>query len=645
MMLWKPAVWLLVTLGALAAAAAAQERILNYHSDITVHKDGWLTVTETIQVRATGKEIKRGIYRDFPVRYVGRHRSRVIVPCRIVRVERNGRPEAYHTENRPPFKRIYIGRKNVLLRPGVYTYKLTYRTNRQLGFFKDHDELYWNVTGNEWAFRIERASATVTLPAGAAAAKVGHEAYTGPEGAKGQNYRSFLDSLGRAVFQTTGPLNREEGLTIVVTWPKGFVTEPTADEKLWYFLLDNGRVAVALIGLVAVTVYFTVAWSQVGCDPAKGLIIPLFDPPDNLSPAAMRYILKMGYDKTCFAATLISLAVKKYLTIEDDDGDYSLVRNDGADEAGLSPGEAKVARRLLGRSRKTIELDSTKHATFRGAADKLKKALAGQYDRRYFFTNRRHLIAGVAMSVLTLLGVAVVGMLVDDHPAVGFMALWLGGWSIGVFFLVRQVIVMWKAVRAGRANKIKAAVGMTLFAVPFVAAEVFVLTMLVSMTSIWLLPVLLALGLVNVRFAHLLKRPTVTGRQVMDRIEGFQMYLATTGDGAQALPQLVGGSRRPKRTIELFEAYLPYALALDVENAWAEKFADVLAAAGKDGYEPGWYHGTAWATVGAVGFASSLGSSFSGALSAASASPGSTSGSGGGGSSGGGGGGGGGGGW
>lgn len=72
-----------------------------------------------------------------------------------------------------------MGDKDVRISPGVHTYKLTYRVGRELGFFEDHDELYWNVTGNEWAFPIDSASATVLLPKGVAAKKIRHHAFTG----------------------------------------------------------------------------------------------------------------------------------------------------------------------------------------------------------------------------------------------------------------------------------------------------------------------------------------------------------------------------------------------------------------------------------------------------------------------------------
>jgi uncharacterized membrane protein len=150
----------------------------------------------------------------------------------------------------------------------------------------------------------------------------------------------------------------------------------------------------------------------------------------------------------------------------------------------------------------------------------------------------------------------------------------------------------------------------------------------------------------NVLFHHLLRAPTLAGRALMDRVEGFKMFLtAVDADRLQTIA-------RPDKTPQLFERFLPYAFALGVEHAWAEQFAQVLssaatagAAGGGAGYSPSWYSGAALGSFSASAFTTSFSSSFSSAVSSSSTAPGSSSGSGGGGSSGGGGGGGGGGGW
>jgi len=621
------------------AVQGTDERILAYHSDIAVGADGYVTVTETIQVRAAGNQIQRGIYRDFPVRYAGRDLRRVIVPFEVLGIERDGRPEPYHTESHDPYLRIYAGHEDVFVERGVHTYRLTYRVGRLLGFFRDHDELYYNVTGNEWAFPINEASATVVLPQGVPRDAIRCEAYTGPKGAKGEDHASSVDAAGQALFRATRPLGAGEGLTIVVTWPKGFVAAPTFGDEVTWALRDNGMVLVGLVGLIVVAAYYVAAWARVGRDPPKGVIIPLFEPPEGMGPASVRYLLRMGYDKVCFAATVMDLAVKGRLTIEDDDGQFRLERSSGAEQGDLGKAEGEVLQALLG-SQSSITLRSTNHSTFQGAIGALKERLADTHEGRHFASNIRWLIPGVVLSVATLVAVVLMGAVAWGSPEVAFLSVWLSVWTLGVVMLLRSVIIAWRGVLGGRGG-IAGAVFLTLFSIPFVGGEVFAGSMLLATTSVWMLPILVLLALLNAKFHHFLKRPTLEGRRLMDLIEGFKMYLGT------AERNLATASPEPTQTVALFEAYLPYAVALGVENAWAAKFAEVIerAAAGGEAYSPGWYHGTAWQTLGASGFASSFGSSLASAFSAASTAPGSSSGSGGGGASGGGGGGGGGGGW
>jgi uncharacterized membrane protein YgcG len=620
----------------------ATERILNFHSDITVNPDGSMDVRETIKVRAEGEQIKRGIYRDFPTRYKDRLNNQYVVGFELREALRDGKPEPHHTESLSNGIRIYFGEKSVFLNPGEYTYTLGYKTTRQLGFFQDHDELYWNVTGNGWAFPIDEASATVTLPRGVHRDAVLLDGYTGPQGSLGKAFKWSVDGESRADFRTTKPLDPEEGLTIVVSWPKGFIAEPTRDMKIQWFLEDNLNVIVASLGLLVIFLYYVVAWFLVGRDPAGGVIMPLYEPPQGFSPAAVRYLSEMGFDHRIFAAAVINMAVKKFLTIHDKEGVYTLTKGQGQKTL-LSPEEASAADKLFSNSDK-VELQNTNHARIGGALEALKTSLRLSMEKIYFFTNRRYLIPGLVMSVLVLIvaGLSAPG---EQKFTALFMTVWLGGWSVGVFFLGSQVIQAWRGVWAGgghRASALAGAVFITLFATPFFIGEIVGLVILGYAASITVLAILLIVAVVNYLFHYLLKAPTHAGRTLLDKIEGFKMFLAA------AEKDRLNMLNPPLRTPQLFEMYLPYALALGVEQQWSEQFADVLAQASARGttYSPSWYSGTSWSTLGATGFASSLGSSFSSAISSSSTAPGSRSGGGGGGgSSGGGGGGGGGGGW
>jgi hypothetical protein len=341
----------LLMLALLASVAAADERILSYDSQITVRTDSSLEVTETIHVRAEGHQIRRGIFREFPTTYSRVDASRKTVGFEVLSIKRDRASEPYRMEQRSNGVAIYIGDKDRFLAPGEYRYEIRYRTDRQLGFFPDHDELYWNVTGVGWAFPIDAATARVRLPAAIAADTVHVEGYTGPMGARGRNYAARLED-GIAVFETTKPLPPQQGLTIVVTWPRGIVAPPGELASVQYFLRDNKPLAYGLIGLLCLLGYYFLVWRGVGRDPPRGVVVPQYRPPEGESPASMRYLEVMGYDNRCFVAAILSLAVKGYLSIEQEGGGllrkgkYTLRRAQGSTTP-LTADEDALLRRVF----------------------------------------------------------------------------------------------------------------------------------------------------------------------------------------------------------------------------------------------------------------------------------------------------------
>jgi hypothetical protein len=202
------------------------EKILSFHSDIQINDDASMFVTETITVLCQGISIKHGIYRDFPTSYLDDSNQEYQVGFKVLKILRDDRPEPYFIVDLARDKQIYIGQKDIYLEPGVYTYAITYWTDRQLGFFNDHDELYWNVTGNGWEFVIDHASATVTLPTEAANHILSYTAFTGHYGESGRDFQVDLNSKKQVVFSTIRKFELSEGLTILVTWAKGFITQP-----------------------------------------------------------------------------------------------------------------------------------------------------------------------------------------------------------------------------------------------------------------------------------------------------------------------------------------------------------------------------------------------------------------------------------
>ena len=639
---------LAVTLFAPSISCGQTERIHAYHSQVEVLEDGSLKVTDTITVTSTGNKIKRGIYRDFPTVYTSKYLVKIELPFEVISVKRDSKPEPFHTKSQSNGMRIYVGSEDTLLTRGRHTYEIAYTTNYQLGYFETHDELYWNVTGNGWRFPIDQASATVILPESIPREKLTHEGYTGPEGSKAQNLTSRVDQeTGALEFSATTKLDQYEGFTVVAGFPKGYVREPTAAEQRALYLSATVTIWLVLGGLLVVLSYYFWAWLIVGHDPPGGTVYPQFKPPLDLPPACVRYVRRMGYDKKCFTAALINIAVKGFMAIEEENGEYTLNRNKQATRSNLSFGERILAKRLL--STGSFKIKQTNHRQLSGAIQQLGERLAAEYEGELFRKNRWWLVPGWLLSVTAIV---VVALSADWQalPIVGFMSVWLSGWTLACVALGTMVVRAWRSVLAlrrntlGRIGSFAGAIFITAFSMPFFCGEVFGIVMLVAGTTIWIVPLLLGLVAINWTFWYLIKQPTVEGQRVLDGIEGFRMYLSTAeGESLQRM-------HPPEQTPELFEKYLPYALALDVENEWSEKFSDVLAqaasAAGETAdYHPRWCHGDAWDVTASAAFAGGLASSMGGAISSSSTAPGSSSGGGGGGSSGGGGGGGGGGGW
>ena len=551
-------------LSLLITPVVAQERILSYHSDIDIAADASMEVTETIRVRAEGNNIRRGIYREFPTRYRDRLGNRYRVGFEVLEVTRDGEPEIWQATRRANGVRVDFGGDDFLAVPAEYEYSIRYRTNRQLGYYDDHDELYWNVTGNGWDFAIEQASATVTLPQAVASGELAVEAYTGVSGDQGQAYEAET-TAGSASVQTTQALPPQNGLTLVFSWPKGVVAEPTSWQRFQYLLVDNRGLLLALLTLIASIAYLFSSWVRVGRDPEAGVVFPRYEPPAGYSPASLRYIKRMSYDHTTLTAAIVNLAVKGYLTINQSGKEYTLSKTDSTQP--LAAGEQALLTRLFRRG-DSLKLEQENHSEVSRAISVHKNSLAADYRNKYFVSNARTLLPPIAGIVIMFLVVLLIG----------------GITPLSVIAFVVNV------------------------------------------------PLLLL-------FFWLMHAPTEAGRKLLDRVDGFKLYLEVAEKDDLNL------RHPPQLTPALFERYMPFAIALGVEQAWAEKFSRVFASLQQERgtpYHPAWYYGSFNATR--MGeFSTAVSGGFSSAISSASHPPGSGSGAGGGGFSGGGGGGGGGG--
>ena len=332
--------------------------------------------------------------------------------------------------------------------------------------------------------------------------------------------------------------------------------------------------------------------------------------------------------------------MKKHLKIKDEDGEFAITplnRSGGGDP--LTPAEGALFKALPSGE---LKLKQSNHQMVRNARSVLKDALEAEYEGSAFVRNIGAFVKGAIISAVGL----VLGALLMP-PEDGFAGLFLVGWMSIWWGVV--LTFLWFTLKGlfqgkGIASRV-GSVFMLLFLVPFVGGGVMApLGMSPGRRVAAALPAHRNGGAARRHEPRLLLSPACTHRcraaSCWTRSKASASIMTTAEE--ERLKVL----HPPEKTPELFERYLPYALALDCENEWNAKFASVLAAAAMAGAaQPGWYSGRNWDAGRTGSFTDSLGSSLSSSVASASTAPGSRSGSGGGGSSGGGGGGGGGSGW
>jgi hypothetical protein len=391
----------------LAAGAASAERVLVWETELYLEAEDVFGVVERIRWDFEGAE-RHGILRDVPLAYGrGRAADYWIGVDGVAVTDGAGRPRPFRARRAGRRLELRIGDPDVTV-SGVEDYVIRYRVRRGLLFFETHDELYWNAVGTELPVSVERAAATVYLPQGVAPGGLERACFTGPQGSAEQAC-SVEAGAAALAFRATRSLGPREGLSVVVALPKGVVREPSRAERTLARARDHLS-AWALLPALALAVLVGL-WRSQGRDPAGAAALPVrYEPPEGLSPAEVGVVLDERVDLVDVTATLLDLAVRGHLRIEEAESagflflqgrDWRLVKL--GPEEGLRPHEALLLRRLFAtgdevrvsslRNRFHVELPA-----IRGAIDR-----AVSHDGRFFVGSPeavRRRYAGVGIAAL-----------------------------------------------------------------------------------------------------------------------------------------------------------------------------------------------------------------------------------------------------
>lgn len=334
------------------ASAGLSERIVDYRSDVTIEPDGTIEVHETI-VYDFGVVPKHGIFRIIPVRTAVSPKEGYdrVYPLDVVSVSGSAdTPAQYTVEEDGDNERIKIGDPDRTI-TGEHTYDIVYRVRGAINAFADHDELYWNAVGNDWPVPIEKATAMVHAPADITQVAC----FSGAFGAT--LACDTATSTGATAEFSKASLNPYESMTFVIALPKGAITPsptPIFEERFNFasaFRVTSatGGVSGGLLAVLAGIVIFLVwkfgrdrryAGSAVeaayGKDggpevsaPAREAETPVeFEPPEGLRPGELGTLIDFDAGTLDVTATIIDLAVRGYLKIEEVEKEWYQFKHD-----------------------------------------------------------------------------------------------------------------------------------------------------------------------------------------------------------------------------------------------------------------------------------------------------------------------------
>jgi uncharacterized membrane protein len=509
-----------VSLLALFSALTAYARTLvfkHFDAQIQVRADGTIDVTEVMEAQFTGAW--HGIYRTIPVEYTdpeGLNYTLLLDDISATDSEGQKLKLEQNRDGRYIKFKIYVPAAEDATR----TIVLHYRVLDALRFFQDHDELYWNVTGNEWENAIELVTAHIELPAGVTGLHA--VAYTGVTGSGAEDARVEI-SDNAVDIRSTRRLGYRQGLTAVVGFDKGFVHPPSGSVKLRRFLQSNSPL---LIPVIAFFVMLWLWWTR-GRDPQRQAISVQYEPPDKLTPGECGTLVDNEAAMRDITATLVDLAVKGYLTIEQKEESHLL---------GLTHSKDYIFH---------MKKTPTEWAAARSHEQEMLSALfdAGASPDVNLSDLQNHFYTCL--------------------PAIRdriFSALMKDG-----YYLHRPDTVKQGYIGAGLAIG-----GLLVFG----GAGYFQNATGIAAGS-WILAGI-ASGLVICIFGWFMSARTITGARALEKVLGFEEFL-----GRVEKDQI----ERLEKTPELFEKFLPYAMALKVEKKWVQAFSGIAL------QPPQWYQG------------------------------------------------------
>ncbi len=417
--------------------------ITGFHSDILINEDSSLIVKETIEVEF--HRPRHGIYREIPFRYVNELGKTIETPTTVLSVTgESGEDYSYRVQRTGDVINIRIGDAEIFV-DGRQVYVIAYKVENAILFLNEHDEFYWNVTGNYWLAPINEASAKVAISAKNKSINFKAACYTGAFGSTKSD--CSFDTYGQGgEFSANRSLNTGEGFTIVFGWDKAVVYPPSWLKKLLWALniKENWVFLLPIFSLI----YMINLWHTKGRDPkVREAVTPMYEPPkykqEPISPAEAGTLLDEKLDPRDITATIVGLAVKGYIKIEEvkqegllfDSQDYYLKKVRDADGS-LSGFEKRLLSSLFQSSVSGTLVSDLKNKFYTNL-DSLKSDIYGEIVRKGYFLkspeNVRNLYIGIGIAI-AIFGCIAAAFILPEYAVVkGIISAILTGLPVMAF--------------------------------------------------------------------------------------------------------------------------------------------------------------------------------------------------------------------
>jgi len=389
-----------------AGRVLAAEVINNFETTIKINPDATINVTEKITYDF-GSSDRHGIYRDLPIKYQRDKNNYFINISNISVTDENGLPYPFIKKEIGNYLNIKIGDPDKTI-TGEHIYRIDYTVKWAINYFSDHDELYWNVTGNEWLVPIEKSAALVILPELIEPTKVQRACFSGSLGSQSScnNILVYTENdLAKSLLFDEKYLPAQAGLTIVVGLSKGILYQPTKTEIAIKTIQENLKYLFLIILPIGIFIFLFYRWRRHGRDlPGRGTIIPQYEAPDNLTPAEVGTLIDETVDKQDVSADIINLAIRGYLKIKKiEKDDYLLTKLKEPNEF-LAEFEKELIKDLFDAGQEK-KLSALKYKFYKDLAEIKKQIYQRVTDNGYFVKNPQsvrlaYLIGGIAIIFL-----------------------------------------------------------------------------------------------------------------------------------------------------------------------------------------------------------------------------------------------------